>query len=54
MGKVTVLRRVSQITFFFLIVYLGVIGIQGLGMVFQTSEADVLESQNVLTAFMSL
>ena len=43
MVKVTILRRICQITFFFLIVYLGVAGVQSLGLALKASQEDVLE-----------
>jgi len=40
MGKLTYMRRASQITFFFLIVYIGVIGIQNLNLALKASQAE--------------
>jgi polyferredoxin len=40
MPSATTLRRISQASFFVLIVYIGIIGVQNLGMAFTTSEGD--------------
>jgi ferredoxin-type protein NapH len=40
MGKLTTLRRIIQATFFILIVYLGVIGIQNLNLALEASQAE--------------
>ena len=51
MVRVNTLRRTSQIIFFFLIVYVGVIGIETLGLVFLEAEADSSEQANALVSF---
>ncbi|MEM7816208.1 MAG: 4Fe-4S binding protein [Candidatus Aenigmatarchaeota archaeon] len=40
MGKISYLRRTSQIVFFFLIVYIGIIGIESLNLMLRTSQAE--------------
>ena len=50
MGRVNTLRRISQVAFLFLIVYIGVIGIENLGLALKASEAEALEQENALTA----
>jgi polyferredoxin len=40
MGKLNVLRRISQVTFFLLIVYIGMVGIQNLGIALEASMAE--------------
>ena len=43
MVKISTLRRISQVTFFILIVYIGVVGIQNLGLAFETAQTDAAE-----------
>ena len=50
MEKVNALRRTSQIFFFILIVYMGVIGAQNLGLAMEQSQTDELEQGSALTA----
>ena len=43
MVSISTLRRISQVAFFILIVYIGVIGIQNLGLAFEMSQGDDAE-----------